>query len=160
MKKPVHLIGILLMLVTASCSYPFQQRPCIRGNLYKCAAFRAWILFDSIDSRYTPYHLSLAINVRTQGRLALRKEQKANARGQWPILDESRYIPLAPCDYRPDINPFIEQLDLGVLARLCCQGMKGRLYFVPGRRTTPTFSPILGGISLRICPVPSCGISC
>lgn len=108
------------------------------------------MLFDSIDSRYTPYRLSPATNVRTHGRPT---GKKLSARpGEWPIFDETMYTPLTPCDYAPDINPFLERLDLRRIAALCCRGMKGHIYFIPGKRETPAFPSMVGGFVSGFAP--------
>lgn len=147
------ILGVILLSLTlTSCCLPFTScqynsdclKADIRGNLYKRATFRSWLLLNSPDTRYTPYELSSAINVRTTGnfkRTAIKNDQK-----QWQTLDETVNTPLIPCDYGTDINPFLERIDLKNLAKICCQGMKGHLYFIPGRRSTPTFNSQLSGL--------------
>lgn len=151
MKRICFLLLFLFASLATSCqSHSGLADEGAGAELYKRAAFRTWLLFDSIDSRYTPYRLSPATNVKTLGRPT---GKKLSARpGEWPIFDETMYTPLTPCDYAPDINPFLERLDLRRIAALCCRGMKGHIYFIPGKRETPAFPSMVGGFVSGFAP--------
>lgn len=151
MKRVCFFLLFLFASLATSCqSHSGLADEEAGAELYKRAAFRTWLLFDSIDSRYTPYRLSPATNVRTHGRPT---GKKLSARpGEWPIFDETMYTPLTPCDYAPDINPFLERLDLRRIAALCCRGMKGHIYFIPGKRETPAFPSMVGGFVSGFAP--------
>lgn len=160
MKKTLarRLLFAVLLLAVPSCISPHAKESAGSPHVYKRASFRTWQLFDSIDSRYTPFRLSRVTDIEASGERGWASPPRRDGCGEdWvvapPVPNEStRSKAFRPCDDRPDINPMLERVDLEALAELCCRGMKGRLFFLPGRRITPTYSIILAGLKRRFVP--------
>lgn len=184
MKIKTLLAGLLTLAVSSCVGWQGQEcaeSPCV----YKRASFRTWQLFDSVDSRYTPFRLSRGTDIVSSGDIRFVMPSNTAAWGQaepeeldsadddaqgaappsgeggktpelWPIkaMPSAQVAGSAPHSGtdETDINLMLERADLKALAALCCRGMKGRLYFLPGRRITPTYSCIMGGLRNNFVP--------
>lgn len=61
------LLLTVLLLAVPSCIGPHSQESTESPRVYKRASFRTWQLFDSIDSRYTPFRLSRVTDIEASG---------------------------------------------------------------------------------------------
>lgn len=70
-KLPLAVLPLaVLPLAVPSCISPHSQESTESTEsprVYKRASFRTWQLFDSIDSRYTPFRLSRVTDIEASG---------------------------------------------------------------------------------------------
>lgn len=158
-----HIISFCFLCLLASCKSLSDD---IDDNVitYKSAAFRSWLLFDTIDNFYTPPSKSLAIYLAPYGKPRESLYLIGNPEPSEKNLNESHYhLPGKKVAYwlhRPavlaeygikytkrlpssypwevdmswDINTYMEGLDLNWLAKLCYQNKPGCIYLMPGYR--------------------------
>ena len=128
----------------------------VPGHYYKAASFKSWLMYDTLDTYYTPPRLSKAVFMwKAEGEIGKDTLEILNLAGyQLRDLVEGTAIlgsdgfgnrslkitERAPenkpweVDYSRDINEFVEGLDLRKLAARCYEGKPGRIFFLPGLR--------------------------